>query len=155
MMINLYKNFLEDVYLNYINSRDYTDFLQKIKSKVPNPLQFNSEFRDYSLKLSRQLGATSAFKHFIKQHPNKDFLLITTYLAYKSSYEEFIKNEGLTNVKFANSLHGITGTLPRVDIILFDNFSMLFEIKSYESIYNYILTDMNRSRLDQVLIKFQ
>lgn len=153
-MINLYKKFLRDVFENYIQNDTHLKFLSKQYPYLSTE-HYNSEFRAYSINLGRRLGASTAFKDFIKKHPEKNFALITSQILYKSIYEEFIKVEKLSNIKLITSLHEITGTIPSIDIILFDNSELLTGSYIHKNIEEYILSRMNSNRLDQVLIKFQ
>lgn len=153
-MINLYKNFLNEVYTNYIDNEKHLELLAGY-SKLAGTQHFNHDFRTYSISLGRRLGASTAFKDFIKKHPEKNFALITSQILYKSIYEEFIKVEKLSNIKLITSLHEITGTIPSIDIILFDNSELLTGSYIHKNIEEYILSRMNSNRLDQVLIKFQ
>lgn len=153
-MINLYKNFLNEVYTNYIDNEKHLELLAGY-SKLAGTQHFNHDFRTYSISLGRSLGATSALKEFIKKHPEKRFLVITNLVLYKSMFEEFHKKEGLDNVEFVFSLYKVTGSLPKSDIVLFDNHALLTGTSSYKKIEEHLMASMNRSRLDQVLIKFQ
>ena len=153
-MINLYKNFLNEVYTNYIDNEKHLELLSGY-SQLAGTQHFNHDFRSYSISLGRSLGATSALKEFIKKHPEKRFLVITNLVLYKSMFEEFHKKEGLDNVEFVFSLYKVTGSLPKSDIVLFDNHALLTGSYIHKNIEEYILSRMNSNRLDQVLIKFQ
>lgn len=150
-MNNLYSILLSGILENYILDKEYVENLKEPKHFLNNVRTFNLNFRTYSVSLGRKLGASSALKQFVKNHPELNFVFISTSILY----EENFKKDNLKNLFFCSQKDSLKGKLHAADIVIFDVYDLLIKHKNFQGLEDLVLENLNSNCLNQIYIRFQ
>ena len=149
-MNNIYSLFLNSVVEGYVLNKDYIKDLE-IAVSYDSLKSFNSNFRTYSMDLGRRLGATTAIKQYIDNHPELTFVYVSSMIMW----DHVFGAEKLKNVSFCSSIDSLQGKFSNTDIFLFDNYTLLTKNKIFKDLDDMILDNMNTHCLNQIYVRFQ